>query len=68
MCKNVPAFGGYCVSKGQSMNLIRNADGTYTCEECKFVFGQGTISEKGATFNEYHTNLHKLILVKKESK
>lgn len=50
------------------MNLIRNADGTYTCEECKFVFGQGTISEKGATFNEYHTNLHKLILVKKESK
>lgn len=42
------------------MNLIKNNDGTYTCQECKFVFGQGMINE--AEFAEYHTGLHTIVI------
>ena len=42
------------------MNLIKNNDGTYTCQECKFIFGKMTMNEVG--FAEYHTRLHSIII------
>ena len=44
------------------MNLTQNEDGTYTCQECKFIFGKGMIAELGNGFNEYHTRLHTIVI------
>lgn len=47
------------------MKLILNKDGNYICEECKFIFGPKSIAELGDKFNEYHTNLHTIVMAKK---
>lgn len=44
------------------MNLTKNKDGTFTCSICKFIFGPKTIEEMGEGFNEYHENLHRVVL------
>lgn len=49
------------------MNLISNKDGSYTCEECKFVFGPGMMAELGESFAEYHTRLHTIVIKAKDA-
>jgi hypothetical protein len=49
------------------MTLTKNEDGTYTCNECLFVFGQDTLSKLGDGFGEYHTRLHAIVMTNRES-
>ncbi len=49
------------------MTLTKNEDGTYTCNECLFVFGQETLSKLGDGFGEYHTRLHSIVINNKEN-
>lgn len=44
------------------MNLTKNADGSYTCDECKFIFGEGMMKDMGNDFNGYHTSLHSMVI------
>lgn len=44
------------------MTLTQNPDGTYTCQECQFVFGKGMMAELGDGFNTYHTRLHTIVI------
>lgn len=48
------------------MKLILNKDGNYICEVCKFIFGPITIANLGNKFNEYHTNLHSIVIKNKK--
>jgi hypothetical protein len=46
------------------MTLTQNPDGTYTCQECHFIFGPNTVRQPD--FAEYHTNLHGIVIRNKD--